>query len=157
MELKFQSKLELCPGNHVAYRRTDRQTERQIDGLCIRRSNQPRRLLTGYAAAPDLSWPRAESDVPKFSGAAPGTFRESWRIWCSYWYILPSKCAWKACFSILLAQGEIPSGSMHPSHWLPDPTREKTKSNRGVGPGSPFAPSEGAFELTHGSACIIGW
>ena len=35
---------------------------------------------------------------------------------CSYWYIFPSKCAWKACFPILLAQGEIPaSGSIHPS------------------------------------------
>ena len=66
------------------------------------------------------------------SGAAFGTFRESWRISCSYWYLFPSKGAWKACFSILLAQGEIPaSGSMHPSRWLSDPPREKTKSNRG--------------------------
>ena len=34
--------------------------------------------------------------------------------------IFPSKCAWKACFPILLAQGEIPvSRSMHPLRWLP--------------------------------------
>ena len=31
-KLKFQSKLELCSRNHVAYRRTDRQTYRQTDG-----------------------------------------------------------------------------------------------------------------------------
>ena len=30
------------------------------------------------------------------------------------------------------------------------------KSNKGW-PSSPLEPSEGAFELTHGSACIIGW
>ena len=42
----------------------------------------------------------------------------------------PSKCAWKACFPILLAPGEISaSGSMHP--WRCHPPREKTKSNRG--------------------------
>ena len=35
-------------------------------------------------------------------------------------------------------------------------TEKKTKSNRGW-PCSPLEPSEGAFELTHGSACIIGW
>ena len=39
---------------------------------------------------------------------------------------------------------------------LPPPSRENKKSNRGW-PGSPLEPSEGAFELTHGSACIIGW
>ena len=75
----------------------------------------------------------------------------------TYWYIFPSKCAWKACFPIMLAQIEIPaSGSMHPSpphhhhhhhHHThthththpthppppppPPPPREKTKSNRG--------------------------
>ena len=36
------------------------------------------------------------------------------------------------------------------------PSQKKTKSNRGW-PGSPLEPSEGAFELTHGSVCIIGW
>ena len=47
-----------------------------------------------------------------------------------YWYIFPWKCAWKVCFPILSAQGEIPaSGSMHPSRRLPP--REKIKSNRG--------------------------
>ena len=55
---------------------------------------------------------------------------DDWQHMCSHWYIFPSKCAWKACFPILLAQGEIPaSGSMQPSRWLPP--REKTKSNRG--------------------------
>ena len=39
-----------------------------------------------------------------------------------------------------------------PSRWL-SPCG-KTKTNRGD---SLLAPSEGAFELTHGSACIIGW
>ena len=35
------------------------------------------------------------------------------------------------------------------------PSREnKIEQGR---PGFPLAPSEGAFELTHGSACIIGW
>ena len=53
---------------------------------------------------------------------------------CSHWYIFPSKCAWKACFPILLTQGEIPaSGSMHPSRWLPP--HEKTKFEQGW-PGS---------------------
>ena len=33
-------------------------------------------------------------------------------------------------------------------------TKKKTKSNRGS---SSLEPIEGAFELTHGSACIIGW
>ena len=41
----------------------------------------------------------------------------------AYMFLLvyfPSKCAWKACFPILLAQGEIPaSGSKHSSGWLP--------------------------------------
>ena len=71
---------------------------------------------------------------------------------CFHWYIFPSKCVWKACFPILLAHGEIPaSGSMPPSRWLPP--HEKNKIEQG-GPSSPLEPSEGAFELTHGSACI---
>ena len=39
---------------------------------------------------------------------------------------------------------------------LASPLTRKQKSNWGW-PGSPLEPSEGAFELTHGSACIIGW
>ena len=71
------------------------------------------------------------------------------------WYIFLSKCAWKACFPILLAQGKVPaSGSMHPSRWIP-PSREN-KIKQGW-PGSPLAPSEGAFQLMHGHASIIGW
>ena len=57
-------------------------------------------------------------------------------------------------YPILLAHDEIPtSGSMYPSHCLPP--HEKTKSKGW--PGSLLEPSEGAFQLTHGSACIIGW
>ena len=36
------------------------------------------------------------------------------------------------------------------------PPHEKTKIEQGC-PGSPLGSSEGAFELTDGSACIIGW
>ena len=43
------------------------------------------------------------------------------------------------------------SGSMPPSRWLPP--HEKNKIEQG-GPSSPLEPSEGAFELTYGSACI---
>ena len=65
----------------------------------------------------------------------------------------PSKCVWKVCFPILLAKGEIPAqGPCPPSRWLP-----LTKKIEQEGPSSPLEPSEGAFELTHGSACIIGW
>ena len=32
LKLKFQSKLDLCSGNHVVYRRTDGQTDRRTDG-----------------------------------------------------------------------------------------------------------------------------
>ena len=39
---------------------------------------------------------------------------------------------------------------------LASPLTRKQKSNWGW-PGSPLEPSEGAFELTHGSACTIGW
>ena len=46
------------------------------------------------------------------------------------------------------------SGSMHPSRWLPP--LEKTQFEQGW-PGPLLGPSEGAFELTYGSACIIGW
>ena len=35
-------------------------------------------------------------------------------------------------------------------------SHEKTKIEKGW-PGSPLGPSEGAFELTHGCGCIIGW
>ena len=38
---------------------------------------------------------------------------------------------------------------------LAPPSRKN--QNRTGGPSSPLEPSEGAFELTHGSACIIGW
>ena len=38
----------------------------------------------------------------------------------------------------------------------PPHEKTKTKSNRGW-PSSPLEPNEGAFELTHGSACIIVW
>ena len=31
LKLKFQSKLDLCSGNHVVYRQTDRQTDRRTD------------------------------------------------------------------------------------------------------------------------------
>ena len=85
---------------------------------------------------------------------------------------LPWKCAWKACFPILLAQGEIlhqglctphsapptppppPPPPPHPPP--PPPLARKNKIEQGW-PGSPLATSEGAFELTHQSACIIGW
>ena len=77
---------------------------------------------------------------------------DTWHI-CFHWYIFPSKYVWKAWSPILLAQGKIPaSGSMPPSRWLP--LTKKAKSNRGW-PSSPLEPSEGAFELAHGSACII--
>ena len=57
-------------------------------------------------------------------------------------------------FPILFAHGEIPaSRSMYPSRCLPP--QEKTKSKGS--PGSLLEPSEGAFEQTHWSACIIGW
>ena len=50
---------------------------------------------------------------------------------------------------------QIPaSGSLHPSHWLPP--LEKTQFEQGW-PGFLLDPSKGVFELTHGSACIIGW
>ena len=39
---------------------------------------------------------------------------------------------------------------------LASPLTRKQNSNRGW-PGSPLEPSEGAFELMHGPACIIGW
>ena len=42
----------------------------------------------------------------------------------------------------------------HPSRWLPQSRENKIEQGW---PGSPLAPSGGAFELTHGSACIIGW
>ena len=32
LKLKFQSKLDLCSGNHVVYRQTDRRTDGQTDG-----------------------------------------------------------------------------------------------------------------------------
>ena len=32
LKLKFQSKLDLCSGNHVAYRQTDRRTDGRTDG-----------------------------------------------------------------------------------------------------------------------------
>ena len=32
LKLKFQSKLDLCSGNHVVYRQTDGQTDRRTDG-----------------------------------------------------------------------------------------------------------------------------
>ena len=55
---------------------------------------------------------------------------DDWRL--AYMFSLvyfPSKCVWKACFPILLAEGEIPaSGSMLPSRWLP-PSRKK-QTNR---------------------------
>ena len=72
-----------------------------------------------------------------------GTFVYWWyvaRIWpsvtdmqhyyaCMFSLMFSSKCAWYACFHILLAQDEIPeSGSVHPSRWLP--LHEKIKSNR---------------------------
>ena len=63
---------------------------------------------------------------------------DDWHL--AYMFLLvfsPWKCAWKACFPILLAQGEIPaSGSMHPSLWLPPPPppppREKKQNRTGV-------------------------
>ena len=48
-----------------------------------------------------------------------------------------------------------PSRSMPPHAGFPPHEKNKTKSNRGW-PSSPLEPREGAFELTHGSACIIG-
>ena len=86
---------------------------------------------------------------------------EDWHI-CFHWYSFPSKCVWKACFPILLAQGEIPASEyMYPLRCPPPPPppppppHKKKKSKRGW-PGSPLQPSEGAFQLTHVSACIIG-
>ena len=72
------------------------------------------------------------------------------------WYIFPSKCVCKACFPILLTHGEIPAQVL----WPPQtgfPPHEKTNKTEQGGPSSPLEPSDGAFELTHGSAYIIGW
>ena len=38
LKLKFQSKLELCSGNHVFYRQTDGRTDRRTDGRTDRRT-----------------------------------------------------------------------------------------------------------------------
>ena len=47
-----------------------------------------------------------------------------------------------------------PHAERQPLPHPPPPSREnKIEQGR---PGSPLAPSEGVFELTHGSACIIG-
>ena len=40
---------------------------------------------------------------------------------------------------------------------LPPPPPPHEKKIEQGGPSSPFEPNEGAFELTHGSDCIIGW
>ena len=62
----------------------------------------------------------------------------------------------ESVFSILLAQGEIPaSGSMPPSRWVP-PSRKKKQNRTEVTQLSTWT-RRGAFELTHGSACIIEW
>ena len=56
----------------------------------------------------------------------------------AYMFLLvyfPSKCAWKACFPILLAPGEISaSGSMHPSrcHHPPPPPLARKQNRTGV-------------------------
>ena len=42
------------------------------------------------------------------------------------------------------------------AHAAPPHETKQNKIEQG-GPSYPLEPSEGAFELTHGSACIIGW
>ena len=49
-----------------------------------------------------------------------------------------------------VSTGWDPCGRVH----APPSRENKIEQGR---PGSPLAPSEGAFELTLGSACIIGW
>ena len=85
--------------------------------------------------------------------------------WVPYWRLTPSIYFFFGIFfrrsvsgrrvsPILLTHGDIPaSGSTPPSRWL-RPLTQKNKIEQG---GSPLEPSEGAFELTHGSACIIWW
>ena len=50
------------------------------------------------------------------------------------------------------------AGSPPPTTTTTTPSRQKKKiEQRGPSSPPPLKPSEGAIELTHGSACIIGW
>ena len=91
-------------------------------------------------------WPSVTDMQHYYHARYPAADR---RLAYMFWLVhFPSRCAWKACFPILLAQGEIPAPEfMHPSRCTPPPEENKIEQ------GWP----EGAFELTHGSACIIGW
>ena len=72
-----------------------------------------------------------------------------------------SNMVWKACldgvFPHAVKTMRDPCVRVYAPLTLASPlTKKKTNSNRGW-PSSPLEPSEGAFELTHGSACTIGW
>ena len=78
---------------------------------------------------------------------------DDWHLAYMFSFVYFTVEVWKTCFHILLAQGKIPASGP-----MPPPPHEKNKNKIEQGwLSSPLEPSEGAFELTHGSACIIGW
>ena len=79
---------------------------------------------------------------------------DTWHI-CFHWYIFPSKCVWKACFPILLAQGEISApGSMPPSRWL-IPSRKK-QNRTGGDPALHLNQARGHLNWRMGLPALLG-
>ena len=74
---------------------------------------------------------------------------------CFHWYIFPSKCV-EGVFPHSVSTRRDSCVRVYAPLTLASPLTKKKKKIEQAGPSSPIEPSEGAFELTHGSTCIIG-
>ena len=100
LKLKFQSKLDLCSGNHVVYRQTDGRTDRRTDGRTrwIQYTPPPTSLGGGIMMGSLLmhtcitrpQWVKAEMAQESWN-------HFSWKTRAHLWFILQSKihgCWW---------------------------------------------------------------
>ena len=93
LKLKFQSKLDLCSGNHVVYRQTDGRTDGQTDGQGESSIPPPPTSLGGGII-----------NERSFSNSHPRTFAASRTKFCEILIKLSKFPVWKMLFKRLFAK-----------------------------------------------------
>ena len=89
LKLKFQSKLDLCSGNHVVYRQTDRRTDGRTDK--VNPVYPPPTLLGGGINIPTAHFPLSKA-FTKFSMRIIKAIKVEWLLRNPNWSLLNILC-----------------------------------------------------------------
>ena len=111
LKLKFQSKLDLCSGNHVVYRQTDGRTDGRTDK--VNPVYPPSNFVgRGYNNDPDLCRHMASLGHNELTNLSPPTW-QCWRVYL--WWTDPGDVWW---------QNVCGPGYVHHAHCCPGTTHQ---------------------------------